>query len=150
MLDSKIAAKYMLALAQSEGKILNATQLQKILFIAYGYLLAKDDNQQLFSEPPRAWPYGPVFSSVHKEVDAYGKYSLDLPELQEVREDNIITDLFTKLIDKYSKFSATRLSDWSHSKDSPWELTRRQAGFEWNMVIPDILIKNYFQALNVI
>lgn len=144
-LDSKIAAKYMLALAQSKGKVLNATQLQKILFIGYGYKLANDSNNPLFSESPRAWPFGPVFPNVHKNVDAYESYSLDSDELSEIKKDKEITDLFTNLINKYSIYTATKLSDWSHSKNSPWELTKRQAGFEWNMVIPDVLIKDYFK-----
>lgn len=145
MLDSKIAAEYMLALAQSKGKVLNATQLQKILFIGYGYKLSKDPSDPLLSESPRAWPFGPVFPNVHKNVDAYESYSLNLDELEDIKKNTEITELFNKLIDKYSIYSATKLSDWSHSKNSPWELTKRQAGFEWNMVIPDVLIKDYFK-----
>ena len=148
MYDSIIAAKYMLALAQSRGKILNATQLQKILFIAYGYMLAKD-NELILSEAPKAWPFGPVFPRVQNKVNAYSSYNLNSPEFNDIKENEIVTSLFNQLIDKYSKYSATQLSDWSHSEGSPWDETTKQAGFKWNMVIPDILIKNYFAKVNV-
>jgi uncharacterized phage-associated protein len=39
--DSVPVAKYLLALATEKGKNLNATQLQKLLFIAYGLFLQK-------------------------------------------------------------------------------------------------------------
>lgn len=149
MYDSIIAAKYMLALAQSKGKILNATQLQKILFIAYGYYLA-NNTSNLLSESPKAWPFGPVFPRVQKKVNTESSHKLSDFENLPISNDEDITDLFNKLIEKYSKYTATSLSNWSHSVGSPWEQTTRQAGFKWNMVIPDLLIENYFKNLDVI
>ena len=148
MYDSKIAAKYMLALAQSEGIILNATQLQKILFIAYGVKLALDGGL-LFNEAPKAWPFGPVFPRVQKHIDSYESYQIESNDLQEIAKDTETTELFIRLVKKYSKYSATQLSNWSHAVGSPWEQTTKQIGFKWNMAIPNILIENYFSKFDV-
>ena len=146
--DSVIAAKYLLALAFNKGVILNTTKVQKMLFIAYGYFLAKH-NHVLLTEEPRAWPYGPVFPRTRSKVD-YGKLiELDSPELKEIASDSKVKEVFTMIVDKYSSYTATQLSEWSHMQGSPWELTVRQPDFNWNQPIPDAFIQRYFTTLNV-
>lgn len=146
--DSVIAAKYLLALAYKKGIILNVTKVQKMLFIAYGYFLAKHDHVFL-SEAPKAWPYGPVFPRTRKKVD-FGKIiSTDDPTLTEIVQDSSVTEVFDRIIDKYSPYTASQLSDWSHMKGSPWDKTTKQSGFDWNYPIPNDFIKDYFLKVNV-
>ena len=44
---------------------LNKTQVNKLLFMCYGLYLAFY-GEKLFSETPKAWPYGPGFPNVYK------------------------------------------------------------------------------------
>ena len=138
----------MLALAFSKGIVLNVTKVQKILYIVYGYFLA-NYNHVLLSEQPKAWPYGPVFPRTRKKVDYGVPLKLDNEEFKEISNDGKVTELFNNIIDKYSKFTASQLSDWSHMKGGPWEQSTKQNGFDWNQPIDDLLIKKYFLELNV-
>lgn len=33
---------------------------------------------------------------------------------------------------------------WSHSANSPWDITTRLSRFKWGMAIPDVYIQSYF------
>jgi uncharacterized phage-associated protein len=145
--DSVVAAKYLMALAFSKGKVLNVTKVQKLLYMAYGFFLS-EHNIVLLSESPKAWPYGPVFPRTRKKVNYSDIIKIDNPDLLEIKEDNNVTNFFNILIDKYSKYTASQLSEWSHAKDGPWDLTIKQKDFKWSSPIPDELIKNYFSDIN--
>ena len=146
--DSTVVAKYLLALAYKKGIVLNVTKVQKLLFIAYGYFLAQH-NQLLLNEKPKAWPFGPVFPKTRKEVD-YGKIiEASDDSLKEVAADPMVTEVLNKIIDNYSKFSATQLSDWSHMPGSPWDKTTKATSFTWNQPIPDKYIKEYFSQIEI-
>lgn len=147
--DSVTAAKYLMALAFEKGIVLNVTKVQKMLFIAYGYFLSKY-NHVLLTEAPRAWPYGPVFPKTRKEID-FGKVIRveDDPDLKEIAQDETVTEAFERIVDKYSKYSATQLSDWSHMEGSPWYKTTQLRDFDWNRSIPNQFIKDYFLEVNV-
>lgn len=146
--DSVVAAKYLLALAYSKGKILNVTKVQKLLYIAYGYFLA-NEGRILLTEQPKAWPYGPVFPRTRKKVNFSELISVDDPELAEIKQDQKVTDFFKDLIEKYSNFTASQLSEWSHSEGGPWDSATKQKGFNWNEPIPNELIEPYFLNLKL-
>lgn len=146
--DSVLAAKYLLALAFEKNIVLNVTKVQKMLYIAYGYFLA-NHNVNIVNEQPKAWPYGPVFPRTRKKVDYDVVLKKDDIEFAEISQDTKVTEAFNNIIEKYSKYSASQLSEWSHMKGGPWEQSTKQNGFDWNQPIPDSFIKNYFQDLNV-
>ncbi len=146
--DSVTGAKLLLALAYEKDIILNTTKVQKMLYIIYSYFLAKH-NRQIFSEGPRAWPYGPVFPRTRNNVD-YGKvYRRDNEELAEILKEEILVEKFQSVIDNYSKYTATALSEWSHMPGSPWERTTKLPGFSWNTSIPNEFIVDYFSNLEI-
>jgi len=72
--DSVTAANYLRAYAYDKGVNLNVTQVQKLLFLAYGIGLAKFKTK-LVGEEPKAWPYGPVFPRARKNFDTAPKLS---------------------------------------------------------------------------
>jgi uncharacterized phage-associated protein len=146
--DSVIGAKLLLALAYEKGIILNTTKVQKMLYILYSYYMAKHDIQ-IFSETPKAWPYGPVFPRTRKKVEFGIVYKRENSELNEIISENGLVDKFNSVIDIYSKFTAGELSDWSHMKDSPWERTTKLQSFKWGDFIPDEYIKEYFSNLEI-
>jgi uncharacterized phage-associated protein len=65
--DSVSVEELLKALGHESRLHLNVTQVQKILFILYGYYLAKY-NHRILTEQPKAWPLGPVFPRVRKKL----------------------------------------------------------------------------------
>lgn len=148
-IDSVKAGKLLLALAVQKKIILNVTKVQKLLYIIYGYFLAQKDTQ-IFSETPKAWPYGPVFPRTRDKIDFNKVYQTTDHEIKDIAQNEELTEIFEKVIDKYSRFTATQLSDWSHKEGGAWHKTTQLKGFNWNNEIPNELIKEYFSDLNVI
>lgn len=146
--DSVLGAKLLLALAYEKGIVLNVTKVQKMLYILYSYFLAKH-NTQVFSETPKAWPYGPVFPRTRKKVDFGIVFKTTESELKEIFTEKILVDKFNSVIDIYSKYTASELSNWSHMENSPWERTTKLQNFKWGDHIPDEFIKEYFANLEI-
>lgn len=144
--DSVEVARYMMALANAKGMVLNVTKVQKLLFIAYGYFLAKH-NRVLIDEPPKAWPFGPVFPRTRKYVD-YAKITpMDYEYLDSIKKDQELTEFINQLLEDMGNVSASRLTGWSHEVGTPWFKTTKQKGFKWSDPIPDEYIKEYFTSL---
>lgn len=146
--DSVIGAKLLLALAYEKGIVLNVTKVQKLLYIVYSYFLAKND-QQIFSESPKAWPYGPVFPRTRNKVDFGIVYKRDNEELDDIIQNSELIEKMQSVIEKYSKFSSKELSDWSHVEGSPWDKTTKMENFNWGIHIPNEYIKEYFSNLEI-
>jgi uncharacterized phage-associated protein len=141
--DSRLSAKYLLALAHGQGIILNVTKVQKLLYIAYGAILA-EHGYSFMDEKAHAWPYGPVFPKTRKPEFFEKIHTEDDAEFEGIRQDAVVKATFLKVIERYAKFTAQKLSEWSHDDGGPWHQTTQLSGFKWNDVIPDELIKNYF------
>lgn len=146
--DSVLAANYLLALAYDDGIVLNVTKVQKLLYMAYGYFLAKE-KRTILKEEPKAWPYGPVFPRTRKKANYENIISLNDPQFDEIKQDAELTDLFRRLIHKYAKFTASQLSEWSHEEGGPWYKATKQSDFKWNHEIPNDLIVEYFSKIKI-
>lgn len=142
--DSVTAAKYLMAKAAAQKRQLNVTKVQKLLYIAYGLMLA-DTSRKMVSEQPQAWPFGPVFPRTRRHVDYSKIYDINDEEFAEISKDETVNEYIDASIKYFSEFSAARLSDWSHDTNSPWDKTKKQDGFTWGMPISDDLIKEYFK-----
>lgn len=126
--------------------ILNKTQMQKLLFMCYGQALAMNDRPLFTNETPRAWPFGPVFPLAYKYYEEVMPSNLSEEEKSRFAQNIPILKMITQTIADYCHISATRLSEWSHSKGSPWWRTVfAPDGSAWNREISLELIKSYFQ-----
>lgn len=56
-------------------RILNKTQIHKILFFAYGIYLARYDKKLFTDDTPKAWPFGPVFPKVNRSINYMATYT---------------------------------------------------------------------------
>lgn len=135
--------------AVQEGIILNATQIQKILYIIYGYFLAEKDHK-IIKESPTAWPYGPVFSDSQKHVRTNERMNLKDKYYKKLLSDEHVKKVIEDIISKYHIFSAQQLSSWSHQENGPWDITVNKQGKGWNAKIKDDLIINYFKEIKVL
>lgn len=146
--DSVLVANCLLALANEKGIILNTTKVQKLLYMAYGFLLA-DKDRIIIDEQPKAWPFGPVFPKTRKKANFFKIQKISDSEFSEIREDSELTDCLNKIIDKFSGYTATQLSNWSHDPKGPWQKTVDIECFEWNTPISNDYIKEYFKEFSI-
>jgi uncharacterized phage-associated protein len=140
--DSVLVAKYMMAIANNEGIVLNVTKVQKLLFITYSYFLTK--GRRIVDEQPKAWPFGPVFPKTRNKINYGIIIPLNAPEFEIFKPDVDLTDFLNYLIKNVGRRSASYLTEWSHQDGSPWHKTTLTKGFQWNDPIPDDFIKEYF------
>lgn len=93
-------------------------KLQKILYFAQAYFLAKLDRP-LFSDSISAWKYGPVVESVYHEY----KSNINNPIILTKDESNI-SDIDKRELDKvwsiFGGLSANKLVDITHNHQ-PWK-----------------------------
>lgn len=127
---------------------LNKTQVNKLLFMCYGVYLALY-KKRLFSEIPKAWPYGPVFPNVYKQYSLYNvPIYIDKEKNSAFESDEKAKNIFTQVVDRFCRVSAYDLSLWSHLPGGPWHKTvygiNGDENSGWNKEISDELIKNYF------
>ena len=126
--------------------ILNKTQMQKLLFMCYGQALATENKPLFDDDTPKAWPFGPVFPRSYKHYEEIMPSDLSPEEKDRFAQDIPILQMIARTVSQYCHVSATRLSDWSHSKGSPWWNTVfAPEGSAWNREISLDLIKSYFQ-----
>ena len=148
-------ANYMLDRAEDEGVPISQMKLQKLVYIAYGWVLALLDRK-LFEEPVLAWKHGPVIRSLYDEFKHFGsdpigmksaEFDLDAQQLTEPRlsgEDDDVQVVLEKVWEIYKRYSASDLRNKTHEADTPW--SRTYAGSSQDAVIPDNLIREHFAA----
>lgn len=124
-------ANFFLDKAENEGMPISQLKLIKLVYIAYGWVLALT-NRRLFEEEIQAWQHGPVIESLYHEFKHFksspivGRASdvdLDTWETTTPRVPN--SDETTRLIlDKvwaaYRRFKAWDLRNKTHEDDGPW------------------------------
>lgn len=141
-LDSvECANKIRFIAAKDFGLNLNMTQTQKLLYIAYGIELARAKTR-LTKEHPKAWPFGPVFPNVHRHLDF-----LEVPKNPSAKFSEEILTLFKEVIAAFGKTPASKLSEWSHAKGSPWDKAPKPPETKWCGEISDDDIFEYFSGL---
>lgn len=130
-----------------KNKMLNKTQINKILFYVYGVYLA-DNHKALFEEDkPKAWVYGPVFPRVYRKIDIYNIKEYTQEELKGYTNDKKFWKVIVDAIDKMTDKSAYYLTKWSHNEGSPWYETIYNGNEKrpWDSPIEDSLIEAYFK-----
>lgn len=141
-------ARYIIAFANENGKSINMTKLQKLLYISYGIYLAVNDSR-FFEEHPQAWPYGPVFPTTRNKLLHADFYGIDYKarEFDTLRSDPDVKSLIELVFQNFGDWTASQLSEWSHRNGSPWERTVELENFSWGNSIPDDFIKSYFKMI---
>lgn len=145
-------ANYFLDRAEGEGRSLSPLKLIKLVYIAYGWVLALT-NERLFDETIEAWQHGPVIPSVYHEFKHYrsdpiceraGTLDMETGSYQIPRvpkADTTTLLILEKVWAAYRGFSGWALRNKTHEKDTPWT-----AVYDGTMdkAIPDALIAPHF------
>ncbi len=146
-MDSKDFAKLVLTEARKKSKNLNLTQLQKIIYICDGVLLARFDLN-LIDENCQVWDYGPVYPRVYKWFSKQDANNIDLTISQSgndfVNTNSNIKDVIDAVLDKFGDMSAASLSNWSHKSGGPWDIARNTTGM-YSQISKDVM-KLFFKS----
>ena len=141
-LDSVLLAKALRHMAVIEGIELTQSQIQTILYIAYGVRLAQK-NERLISEHPQMWQYGPVFPRAYNRLRKDAADGTD--EYYSLKTDH--PNIFTYLENCFRRYAWTKaciLVSPHLSEGSPWYDTRRSNPDRWGVRIEDELIREWF------
>jgi uncharacterized phage-associated protein len=110
-----------------EGKFVTQMKLQKLVYFAQGYHLAKY-HTPLIKENFQAWKYGPVIPEIYQDFKFYGSRpitntasyipsdSVKAPYFLDAEALDTINYTWGVLKD----FSAMALSNWTHQPNTPW------------------------------
>lgn len=116
-------AKYIIYLASqviigdnNEREGITNLKLQKILYLAQGYFLAKK-KRPLFNDDIEAWQYGPVVPSVYKVYKGSNESRILLESDVKIDHEDMVS--IKEVWETFGKYSAGTLVDFTH-KQSPW------------------------------
>lgn len=141
-MDSVVLAKTLRHMAVVEGIELSQSQIQSILYIAYGVRLAKK-NERLTAEHPQMWQYGPVFPRAYNKLRKDASDGTD--EYYSLKSE--YPNIFTYLENCFRRYAWTKaciLVSPHLSEGSPWSDTRKANPDRWGARIEDELIREWF------
>lgn len=148
-LDSIEFARFLLKRATDKGIAINMTKLQKLIYICDGLMLANDANY--INELAKALPYGPVYPRVYKWYLNIIEKKLPLGNVATEDMDFInqqqIQQIVDLVLDKFSNWSALDLTNWSHQKNSPWDITVKLNDGKMGGLIAKESMAIYFKGL---
>lgn len=126
----------------------NMTNLRvnKLLFFAQGWSLARRNGKPLFNDDFFAWDLGPVIPDVYHRFKVAGRNKIQDVD-NENYDENFSEEEAQLLIDvlrAYSRYSTSGLVDMTHRSGTPWSKV-----YEAHVknVIPKKDIQAYFESL---
>ncbi|MFM5394192.1 Panacea domain-containing protein [Aeromonas veronii] len=142
----------MLKVAHSKGIQLSHLQLQKLVYIAHGYLLGWKLTP-LIQENVEAWNYGPVISSIYHEFKECGDNKIILNNnaefATELDNDADACAVISGVLDLYGRLDAMHLVNLTHQANTPWDdAWNIQGGRQYySYPIDNELIKNHYRKV---
>lgn len=137
---------------------LTPMKLLKMIYLTHGLYLAKYDKP-LIKENIIAWRYGPVVEDVYNAFKHYGNRVIT--EMAYDRHGKAysfeadsdcaqVVELLNTVWDACLEYTGIQLSNWSHEKDSPWDIVYNQTPSGQNGLLPidNLLMRNYFIKSN--
>ncbi|MFV0627029.1 MAG: Panacea domain-containing protein [Alphaproteobacteria bacterium] len=122
------------------GKV-TGMKLQKLCYYSQAWSLVWDE-EPLFSNPIKAWKYGPVCHDLYNLHD--GQFIVEISKDLTSRCENNLTEKQVETIDAvirdYGDFTAQQLSDLTHSED-PWKNAKQ------NEIISATAMHEFYSSL---
>jgi uncharacterized phage-associated protein len=147
--DARTIANEFLRIAKQQGRALTNMQLQKLVYIAHGYMLAIYDDS-LINQRVEAWRYGPVIPDLYRALSEYGSGVVSQPIHmfpQRTVDDVKAKTLIDKVFAAYRGFSGPQLSTMTHREGTPWRQVFNADAFYTNDTIPNPIIKAHYTKL---
>lgn len=115
----------------------------KLVYLCHGWWLGFT-GEALISEPVEAWTYGPVIPTVYHLYKSFGGGHITVERVDRSENfENNQRDLIASVVDAYRSYTAVQLSNITHQKDTPWDITRRKYGI--GAIIPNELIESHYK-----
>lgn len=133
-------ATYIVHECDAKGIMYNTTKIQKLLYCAYGVMLAWR-NRRICDEQPVLYPYGPVFRKVFKYFKRGDVLSGDADRCAKCDD---IQAVVSQVLEVFGRYTAVALADWASNTSSPWRKALAEDR-RWGSVIPDEYIREYFK-----
>lgn len=141
-LDSVLVAKALQWMACTHDVTLNGSQIQTILYNAYGVYLATK-GERLLSEHPQVWQYGPVFPRAYKHLKKNaGNGQVEHDMLRNDSPDRY--EFIRRCFMRFAWTSAGSLNAPHIAQDSPWKKTKDSNSDKLGVRIEDELIRQWF------
>ncbi len=141
-LDSVLVAKALQWMASTHEVSLNISQIQTILYNAYGVYLATK-GERLLSEHPQVWQYGPVFPRAYKHLKKNsGNGQVEHDMLRNDSPDRY--EFIRRCFMRFAWTSAGSLNAPHIAQDSPWKKTKDRNSDKLGVRIEDELIRQWF------
>lgn len=141
-IDSVVVAKSLQWMASVHDLQLNGSQIQSILYNAYGIWLARK-GERLLSEHPQVWQYGPVFPRAYKHLKK--NVGTGEVEYEILKNDHPSEFVFiTKCFQRFAWTNAAILASPHTAKGSPWKSVRDDNPDKLGVCIDDKLIGQWF------
>jgi uncharacterized phage-associated protein len=148
VIDAVSVADYLVCFGRDVGDPLTNLKLQKLLYYAQGWFLAKR-SRALFGETLRAWVRGPVVYEVWSKFRDFRwepiSGRLAKPKLPPIAETHL-----ADIIQEYWNYSAYTLEHMTH-RESPWLNARRGIAKDTPSSAPislEDMHSHFFQLLN--
>ena len=150
-LTSRLVARQFVDMADPSHPPLTPLKLIKMTFIAHGWHLGLH-RESLIDEDVQAWEHGPVFPDLYEATKLYG----DSPVVEVVKSEREKirpprglkpheVQVIVELNRAYGDQTGQDLSEMTHMKDSPWDVTvQRHGGVETCPVIARDLIRDHY------
>lgn len=131
-------------------------KIQKLVYYANGYYVAKTNGAPLVDEFFEAWKFGPVLPSLYYEFQQYGAdgikefaYDPDGRHYAIPPDEDLANKVIEFVWQRFGSLDATDLSRRTHKKGGPWErVIAEQDGIIYrNKDIPTSYIHEYFSKL---
>lgn len=123
MTTAAAVADYLVCFGRDVGDPLTNLKLQKLLYYAQGWFLAKHDRT-LFGEPLQAWVRGPVVYPVWLRFREYRWEPISSPTLSVPTLSPTVTNHLGGIVRDYWDCSAYTLENMTH-QESPWLNARK-------------------------
>lgn len=156
-------ANEFIKVARENGKSLSPLKLQKLVYFAHGWYLGFT-GKPLINEPVEAWKFGPVIPSLYHcfkkfgyqainecmtEGDFWGMsrggHELCIDDNPDQNENELAKRIVKRIWEVYGAFSATQLSNLTHSDGTPWSQTADKDRRKHATISQDV-IRAYFAA----
>ena len=145
-------ANFMIGRSMRSHSLLTHLQLQKLVYIAYGFGLAFF-NRRLFEEEIQAWRLGPVIPDLYHEFKRFGphvirdwstyydysKHEFGFPAVDD--HDGGALMVLNRTWNRYGRLPPSQLVKITHERGTPWSGTHRRQR------IGDDLIRSHFKKL---
>ena len=121
-----------------DSEYITNLKLQKLLYYAQGYFLAKRDDP-LFQEDFLAWEHGPVVKKIYDKYKVNGASGIVYEKDFDVEMNEETEEILEEVYEEYGQYTAWKLRNMTHEEE-PWKSTRI------NEVIKKEKIKEFFKS----